>query len=111
MANEIINSDTDTELENQIITLVNAAKMQIAVTINRTLTELYWHIGNLINTAILDNQRADYSKHLVENISRRLTEKFGRGWSVKQIHRFMQFAKVFPLESRYAVATINLEPY
>lgn len=103
MANEIIDTHTDTELENQIIALVNASKMKVAVSVNATLTELYWRIGNLINVAILDNKRADYGTHIVENISRRLTEKFGRGWSVKQIHRFMQFAKAFPLEK---VATL-----
>ncbi|MBR5940300.1 MAG: DUF1016 family protein [Neisseriaceae bacterium] len=103
MANEIISRNNDIELENQIITLVQVAKIQVAVSVNRTLTELYWNIGNLINTAVLDNQRADYGKHIVANISHTLTQKFGRGWSVKQIHRFMQFAKEFPLEK---VATL-----
>ncbi|MBR5940493.1 MAG: hypothetical protein IKZ88_04480 [Neisseriaceae bacterium] len=103
MTNEITASYAETELENQIIALVQAAKIQVAVSVNRTLTELYWNIGNLINTAVLDNQRADYGKHIVANILHTLTQKFGRGWSVKQIHRFMQFAKEFPLEK---VATL-----
>lgn len=103
MANEIISTESEIELENQIISLVQASKVKVAVSVNATLTELYWKIGNLVNTAILDNQRADYGKHIVENISQTLTQKFGRGWSVKQIHRFMQFAKEFPLEK---VATL-----
>lgn len=64
MANEIIDTHTDTELENQIIALVNASKMKVAVSVNATLTELYWRIGNLINVAILDNKRADYGTHI-----------------------------------------------
>lgn len=110
MANEIIN--TDTELENQIIALVQTAKMQVAVAVNATLTELYWHIGNLINTAILCNQRADYGKHIVENISRRLTEKFGRGLECQANSSFYEVCQsVSVRKSRYAVATINLESY
>ncbi|MBR1714484.1 MAG: DUF1016 family protein [Treponema sp.] len=92
---QAINGDT---LEEKIVSLVNASKVKVAVAVNATLTELYWNIGNLINTAFLENKRADYGAHIVENISKTLTQKFGNGWSVKQIHRFMQFAKEFDRE-------------
>ncbi len=90
-------------LENKIIALVTSSKIKVAVSVNATLTELYWNIGNLINTAVLENKRADYGKHIVEKISKLLTQKFGNGWSEKQIHRFMQFAKEFDKEK---VATL-----
>lgn len=64
-----INGDT---LEEKIVSLVNASKVKVAVAVNATLTELYWNIGNLINTAVLENKRADYGAHIVENISKRL---------------------------------------
>lgn len=95
MENNTMITFVDPELENMIVSLVNAAKVKVAVSVNATLTELYWKIGNLINTAILENKRADYGANIVKNISKTLTQKFGNGWSVKQIHRFMQFAKEF----------------
>ena len=95
MENNTMITFVDPELENMIVSLVNAAKVKVAVSVNATLTELYWKIGNLINTAILENKRADYGANIVKNISKTLTQKFGNGWSVKQIHRIMQFAKEF----------------
>ena len=93
--NELVLTENEKTLEEKIISLVNASKVKVAVSVNATLTELYWNIGNLINTAVLEHKRADYGSHIVENISKTLTQKFGSGWSVKQIHRFMQFAKEF----------------
>ena len=101
--NEISLQTSETELEDKIVSLVNESKIKVAVSVNATLTELYWNIGNLINTAVLNNKRADYGTHIVEKISAALTQKFGNGWSKKQIHRFMQFAKEFNKEK---VATV-----
>ena len=90
-------------LEDRIVSLVNASKIKIAISVNSGITELYWNIGHLINEDVLKNKRADYGNYVVKKISETLTLKFGKGWSPKQIHRFMQFAKEF---SREKVATL-----
>ena len=91
-------SDNELNLEDRIVSLVNASKIKIAISVNSGITELYWNIGHLINEDILKNKRADYGNYVVKQISETLTSKFGKGWSPKQIHRFMQFAKEFSRE-------------
>lgn len=52
---------------------------------NAELTLLYWHIGQRINQHILQNERAEYGKEIIKNLSKSLTEQFGKGWS-KEIY-------------------------
>lgn len=57
---------------------------------------LYWHIGQRINQHILNNERAEYGKEVVKNLSKSLTEQFGKGWSRRNLSYMMQFAIAFP---------------
>jgi hypothetical protein len=36
--------------------------MQVAITANKTVTLLFWQVGNRINNQILKNKTADYVK-------------------------------------------------
>ena len=42
---------------------------------------LNWNIGNRIKTELLDNKKPDYGKKVIKNLSKRLIEKYGRGYS------------------------------
>lgn len=58
---------------------------------------MYWHIGNRINSEILENQRAEYGKQIVATVSRQLQEEYGeKGFEKSSITRMMKFAKLFP---------------
>jgi predicted nuclease of restriction endonuclease-like (RecB) superfamily len=81
---------------NEIVSLVEKAKNQIIVQANSTLTLTFWHIGNKINTEILNNNRAEYGKQIVVTLSRELEKKFGRSFNEKNLRRMIQFANKFP---------------
>jgi predicted nuclease of restriction endonuclease-like (RecB) superfamily len=68
----------------------------LAITVNATLSLLYWQIGKRINEEILQNQRAEYGKEIVSALSRQLTLDYGTGWSKRQLHHCIRFAEVFP---------------
>lgn len=76
--------------------LIAQSKQQLAITVNATLSLLYWQIGKRINEEILQNQRAEYGKEIVSALSRQLTLDYGTGWSKRQLHHCIRFAEVFP---------------
>jgi predicted nuclease of restriction endonuclease-like (RecB) superfamily len=80
----------------EIKSLIEQSKQQLAVTVNATMSSLYWQIGQRINGEILQNQRAEYGKEIVVSLARQLESEYGKGWSEKQLRHCMQFAKTFP---------------
>ncbi len=53
--------------------IVEQARSRVASKANYELSIMYWHIGNRINTEVLDNQRAEYGKQIVASVSRQLS--------------------------------------
>lgn len=68
-------------LLHEVKLLIEQSKKQIAVSVNSTLTLLYWKIGRRINEETIQNQRAEYGKQIVATLARQLTVEFGNGWS------------------------------
>ncbi len=52
----------------QVSTLIEGARNKAAASINKEMVLLYWHVGNLIKTSILYNQRADYGKQVIRQL-------------------------------------------
>lgn len=93
MVNKIQNIN---KVFSEVKQLIEEAKQNVAVVVNSTTTILYWNIGERINTAILDNKRAEYGKEVVKTLSRNLTEEYGKGWSEKQLRHCLRIAETFP---------------
>ncbi|MFZ7200983.1 DUF1016 N-terminal domain-containing protein [Avibacterium avium] len=83
------------QLVGEISQLIQNSKQRVAVTVNAELTLLYWHIGQRINQHILQNERAEYGKEIIKNLSKSLTEQFGKGWSKRNLLQMIKFANVF----------------
>lgn len=95
----------NTNLFTEIKALINSAKQKVAVEVNSTMSALYWEIGNKINQDLLKDQRAEYGKQVVANLSRQLREEYGTSsFSEKNLRRMMQFSSIFP--DRKIVATL-----
>ena len=84
------------KLVDSVQTLIKQSKQQLAVTVNATMTQLYWEIGSLVNKEILHNKRAEYGKQIVSSLSTELTKQYGKGWSEKQIRHCLRFAETIP---------------
>jgi|SRR5690625_158399 len=86
-----------TSLYNDICQLIEQARTTLAQTANRTLTVMYWQIGERINNELLKGERAAYGKQIVSQVATLLQEQFGkRGFQERNIRRMMQFAELFP---------------
>lgn len=75
--------------------LIEITKQNVAVSVNSTLTLMYWQIGFKINEDILKNSRAEYGKEIVFTVSQQLVKEFGNGFSLKNIRHMMKFNEIF----------------
>lgn len=85
-------------LVGEIKTLIEQSRRQVAVTVNATMTMLYWQIGRRINQEVLNEQRAEYGRQIVVSLAQQLVTEYGRGWSEKQLRHCLRFAETFPDE-------------
>ena len=93
MTKEIV---ADHGLFGEIKTLIEEGRRQVAVSVNATMTMLYWQVGERINKAVLKEKRAEYGKQIVSILSRRLVSEYGASYSEKNLWRMMQFADTYP---------------
>ena len=82
-------------LLNSIIGLIDQTRHIVAKTVNQELTLLYWNIGKTINDDILKNDRADYGKKTVLGLSQNLQNRYGTGFSKRNLHSFIKLNTVF----------------
>jgi hypothetical protein len=86
----------DRQLFQEIRQLIDTAKQRAAVAVNAELTLLYWQVGQRIQTQILQGDRAEYGKQIINTLSEQLTQTYGKGWSEKQLRHCVHFAETFP---------------
>ena len=65
--------EINTSLIAEIKQLIEQSRQKVAVAINSEISILYWHIGNRINSDILNNKRAEYGKQIIATLSQHLT--------------------------------------
>lgn len=100
MKNEIIIGDNETnELFIKIKKLIEQSRNRVYKTVNIEMINLYWNIGKIIFEKQDRNSRAKYGDLLIEGISRRLTEQFGKGFSIQNLRRMRQFYLTYPIRS------------
>lgn len=92
--NEIEKASQDIygEIRQSIIQVQN--KVQQAV--NFGMVQLYWEVGRRLDEAC-DGQRADYGKEILKVLSAKLTEEFGKAYSVRNLQMMRQFYVAFPI--------------
>lgn len=83
-------------LFEEVRQLIDTAKQRAAVAVNAELTLLYWHIGKRIQAEVLQGQRAEYGKQVIQLLSQELTQTYGRGWGERHLRNCHYFAEQFP---------------
>lgn len=95
-----------TKLNEDIFRIIEGSKQRLATTVNAEICMLHWNIGNRIKEDVLFNQRAEYGKQILRNLSEVLIEKFGKGWGFYKLQHCVRAAYTFTQdEIVYAVRT------
>lgn len=85
-------SSADNQLFSKIADLIELSRQKVATAVNLAMVYTYFEIGKMI---VEDEQqgeeRAAYGKQVLPELSGKLKEKFGRGFSVDNLQNMRQF--------------------
>lgn len=92
-------------LYGDIKTILQQARQNAYRAVNFSMVVAYWHIGKrIVEFEQGGNMRAGYGDTLIEELSKKITRDFGKGFSVANIKNFRQFYLTFcESEKSYAV--------
>ena len=94
----------NTNLYAEIKHLIEEARKQVVRSVNSAMVFTYWEIGKLILEEEQNGEdRAEYGKYLLKNLSENLTREFGKGFTERNLRFMRQFYVLFPI--RYALRT------
>lgn len=79
-------------LYDDIKTLLESARKKVLSTVNSAMTLTYFLIGKkIVEEEQNGESRAEYGKELIKNISIKLTEEYGKGYSARNLEQMRQF--------------------
>lgn len=85
------------DLYERVARIIDAARGQVARTVNTAVVHAYWLIGReIIEVEQRGQARAEYGEQLVRQLARRLSEQYGSGFSYPSVKRMKQFYLTFP---------------
>lgn len=96
MSKKIEKVSADNQLFSKIAELIELSRQKVATAVNLAMVHTYFEIGKMI---VEDEQqgkaKAEYGKHVLKELSKQLTEKFGKGFSVENLDRMRFFYKTY----------------
>ena len=95
-----------TELVERIEQLIAEAKKRTISAVNTAMVYTYYEIGRIIvDDEQQGEERAQYGKAVLKELSIRLTNKFGKGFSVENLDRMRYFYKTYSKTNSSTVLT------
>ena len=83
-------------LFDRVAAILEEARVAVVRTVNTRMVIAYWLIGReIVQEEQGGKKRAGYGDALLEDLSRRLTERYGKGYSVSSLKDFRQFHLCF----------------
>lgn len=115
-------NEVSNEFLNKVSLLIEEAKKNVKTAVNIAMVYTYFEIGRMIIEEEQNgDNRAEYGKYIIKNLSSFLTEHYGKGYSVdnlKLIRRFYIIYKtdsigetVFPQSKNYPVTITGRKFY
>ena len=81
---------------NEIKKILKNARQKAYTAVNSAMVEAYWKIGRrIVEEEQSGRERAEYGKEIIKNLSKELTEEFGKGFGERNIRNIRQFYVLF----------------
>lgn len=82
----------DDTLYSDVCTIIEHGRQQAYAAINQSMIETYWHIGRrIVEEEQNGEHRAEYGERIIENLSKQLTLRYGKGFSKRYLAYFRKF--------------------
>lgn len=79
-------------LFDRVVAILEAARARVVRSVNTEMVLAYWHIGREIVEEVQQGQaRAGYGEAVIADLSTRLTDRYGRGYSERNLLYFRRF--------------------
>ena len=82
---------------SEIKSLVIDSRNRVYSVVNTEMLQLYWNIGKIIMEIQGGNERAKYGDKVLENLSEKLIDEFGKGFSKRNLERMRKFYCYFKI--------------
>lgn len=87
----------DSELFERVVSILDHARGNVVKAINNQMVIAYWLIGREIVQALQGGEdRAEYGKQVIENLSKQLAQRYGKGFSATNLKYFRTFYLAYP---------------
>ena len=88
--------ETTKELVHDACIIIEQAQKSAYCAVNETLIKRNWLLGMRIQHEVLKEQRAEYGEQVVKMLSKKLTDKYGRGFKKSNLYLFVSFYQSHP---------------
>ena len=75
--------------------IIDSAKRYAYKQVDETLVKRNWLLGLRIQHEVLKDQRAEYGKHVIKELSNSLTQRYGEGFKPANLYHFVSFYNSF----------------
>lgn len=104
------NKPQNTALFTRAVNLLQEAREKVVRTVNLTMVHTYFEIGRMIIEEEQHGEdRAQYGKHLLQELSGVLTKEFGKGFSVSNLQQMRNFYTVYQNQQTLSVKSDNTQ--
>jgi len=81
----------------EIRNMINTSRAKVYSAVNTEMLNLYWNIGKIIMEIQKGNERASYGNAVLEKLSEKLTNEFGKGFSSRNLRTMRRFYVMYPI--------------
>lgn len=84
-------------LLDRVVSILEQARANVVRSVNTNMVLAYWLVGREIVSELQGGEdRAEYGKQVLENLSARLSERYGKGFSTTNLKYFRLFYQAYP---------------
>ena len=96
MKKEILIADNIDNIYDEINALIREKKTNVKKVVNDAIISLNWGIGKRLSVELTGNNKPEYGKKVVAEVSKRMEQEYGSGFDKTSISRMIKFYQEFP---------------
>ena len=82
---------------DDIRAIIEQGKQQAYMSVNASMIETYWHIGErIVEEEQRGSKRAEYGAQIIDFLAEKLADEYGESYSPRYLRSFRQFYALFP---------------
>ena len=87
----------DTRLFEDACHIIEQSRDAAYRSVNIALLQRNWELGRRIDEEILNGEnRAEYGAGIIKELSKELTNRYGKGFTKSNLYSFLRFSRFFP---------------